>query len=234
MDLATFGGGVEIDQPNKEDRDNIELSRWLAGPDVDIYWDRSKSYGFGTFTTGIRSTPDLVIDGHNRTYAVEVKPPDKSGKIHDGIQQAKRYWRDIESGRASYRLNDDTQVEIEAVLIATRNSPSGHLFENKRGADPKRPGRSRGGAEVANAGHMPDIEHAGTQQAMRQAYRSVRSWYHDSEKESCETGFGYLSSLCLDGETSGLHSTPAAFYITPGNGGKSNNWQSIPWHKKDG
>ena len=234
MSLEQFGGGVPIDEPNKEDRDNVELSRWLASPDVDIYWDRSKSYGFGTFTTDLRRKPDLVVDAHNRTYAIEVKPPDKSGDIQDGIEQAKGYWKDIESGRATYELGNSV-TEIDAVLVATRNSPSGHLFENHRKADPKRPSRSRGGAKVARKGHMPQIEHAGTQQAIRQGYRDVRRWYQESDKENTDTGFGYLASLCLDGkESPGLQSTPAAFYLRPGNGNKSHNWQSIPWHKKDG
>jgi hypothetical protein len=233
MSLDEFGGGVPIDQPNKEDRDNVELSRWLAGPDVDVYWDRTKSYGLGTFTTDLACTPDLVVDGNNRTYAIEVKPPDESTKIHEGVHQAKGYWKDVESGRATYRLGND-KAEIDAVLVATRNSPSGHLFENQRKSDPRRPARSRGGSKVARKGHMPEVEHAGTQQTIRQAYRDVRRWYEESEKDSADTGFGYLASLCLDAESPGLHSTPAAFYLKPGNGSKSHNWQSIPWHKKDG
>jgi len=233
MPLDDFGAGITIDEPNKEDRDNIELSRWIASPKVDVYWDRSKSYGFGTFTTDLRTTPDLVIDASNRTYAVEVKPPDNSGDIHDGLQQAKKYWKEIESGQATYRFNGD-DAEIDAVLVATRNSPSGHLFNNKRKSDPKRPGRSRGGSKVAKHGHLPDVEHAGTQQAVRQAYRDIRHWYEQSDKGSCDTGYGYLASLCLADETPGLHSTPAAFYLTPGNGNKTHNWQSIPWQRKDG
>jgi len=233
MGLEEFGAGVEIDEPEKEDQDNIELSRWLAGPDVDIYWDRRKSYGFGTFTTDLRSTPDLVIDGQNWTYAVEVKPPDKSNKVHEGIHQAKRYWKEIVSGEATYHL-DGEEAEVDAVLTATRNSPSGHLFNDVRGKDPRRSGRSRGGSDVVECGHMPQVEHSGTECATRQAYRDVRRWFKQSDIDDCDTGFGYLASLCLDGEAAGLSSTPAAFYITPESGRKSHNWLSIPWHKKDG
>jgi len=233
MSLERFGAGVPIDDPNKEDRDNKELSRWLSSPDVDVYWDRSKSYGFGTFTTGLQTTPDLVIDGHNRTYAVEVKPADESSGIYDAAEQAESYWRDIESGRANYQLEGDA-TEIDAVLVGTRNSPSGHLFSTNRGKDPRRPGRSRGGAKVVRHGHMPTVEHAGSEALIRTMYRFARRWYKDSNKDSTNTGIGALYSLALDGQTRGLNSTPAAFYLTPGTGNKSHNWQSIPWFKKDG
>lgn len=233
MSLEEFGAGVSIDQPNKEDRDNVELSRWLAGPDVDVYWDRSKSYGFGTFTTGLRRTPDLVIDGHNRTYAVEVKPPDDNGTVREGLHQAQQYWKDIESGRAEYKLGSEP-TEIDAVLTATRNSPAGHLFKNDNNKDPKITGRSRGGQEPVKHGHCPQLEHAATGTAVRMAYLNVRQWCDDHDRDEASTGYGYLASMCLDGGMAGLKSTPATFFLRPKDGHRTHNWQSIPWHKKDG
>jgi hypothetical protein len=237
MSLEQFGGGVPIDQPNKEDRDNVELSRWLAGPDVDVYWDRSKSYSFGTFTTGMRRTPDLVIQAqvgdYQQTYAVEVKPPDDNNAVQEGLQQAQQYWKDIECGRAEYELGSDS-AEIDAVLTATRNSPAGHLFDNEHNNDPKKTGRSRDANDFIQHGHCPQLEHAATAVAVRQAYYSVRDWCEINDHEDVSTGFGYLTSMCLDGGEAGLHSTPAAFYLRPKSAGKTHNWVSIPFTKKDG
>jgi hypothetical protein len=230
-DLSDYGAGVDFKDPDDpEDRDNLYLSRWLAGPRVDVYWDRNKSYGFGTFTTGIDYTPDLVADAKENTFAIETKPADDSGSVLDGAAQAERYWRDIESGRANYELNGE-QTEIDAVVLATRASPDGHLFENRRGKDPRRPSRSRGGSDVSEYGHLPSVEHSASEAVVRMMHRFARRWYRNSEKDSTDTGVGALYSSSLDGKRDGLDAVPCVFHLSPGNGNKTHAWEYLPFYK---
>ena len=232
-DLGDFGGGMEYEDPeDPEDRDNLYLSKWLSSPGVDVYWDREKAYGFAPFTTGLSHTPDLVVDAKVNTFALEVKPPDESGRVVDAAPQAKGYWVDIESGEAQYRL-DGEPTEIDAVLVATRASPDGHLFENKRGKDPRRPSRSRGASDVVEYGHLPAVEHAGSEAFVRTMHRMAREWYRNSDKDETNTGIGALYSSSLDGGPSGTASVPAAFHLRPGGGRKAHAWEYIPFHKKD-
>jgi len=232
-DLADFGGGAAYEQPeDAEDRDNLYLSKWLSAPNVDVYWDREKAYGFAPFTSGISRIPDLVVDAETNTFALEVKPPDESGRVVDAAPQAKQYWVDIESGEAEYQL-DGEPAEIDAVLVATRASPDGHLFENKRGKDPRRPSRSRGASDVVEYGHLPAVEHAGSEVFVRTMHRMAREWYRDSEKDETNTGIGALYSSSLDGAESGTSSVPAAFHLRPGGGQQTHAWDYIPFYKQN-
>lgn len=233
MSLDDFGGGSPYDDPDDpEDRDNLYLSKWLSAPNVDVYWDRQKAYGFAPFTTGLSRTPDLVVDAKVNTFALEVKPPDESGRVVDALTQANQYWRDIESGEAEYRL-DGEPTEIDAVLVATRASPDGHLFENKRGKDPRRPSRSRGASDVVDYGHLPAVEHAGSEVLVRAMHRVAREWYESSGKDETDTGIGALYSSTLDGASPGRSSVPAAFHLRPGGGRQTHAWEYIPFYKKD-
>jgi hypothetical protein len=230
-DLSDYGGGVEFDDPDDpEDRDNLYLSQWLAGPRVDVYWDRNKSYGFGTFTTGISFTPDLVADAQENTFAIETKQANTAGKVIDGAEQVEGYWRDIESGKAEYEL-DGEPTEIDAVVLATRASPDGHLIENTRGRDPRRPSRSRGGSDVAGYGHLPGVEHSASEAIVRMMHRFARRWYNNSDKDSTDTGIGALYSSSLDGGHDGLEAVPAVFHLSPGNGNQSHAWEYLPFYK---
>jgi len=231
-DLTDFGGGYQSDDANPEDEDNRLISEWLTRSGNDVYWDRKKSYGRGTFQTGIRRTPDLVIKSQNKWYAVEMKRSDSSNKVYNGPCQVYRYWRDLELDRAQYEVNGD-RVEIDSVLLATRNSPSGHLFSDIRGKDPKRTGRSRGGNQVVEDGHMPEVEHAASEAAIRSTYRFARLFYKQTDDASGETGFGALYSSALDGDEPGIHTTPAAYYMRPGVGGeRCHSWEYLPFYKK--
>jgi hypothetical protein len=231
-DLGDFGGGIEYEDPeDPEDRDNLYLSKWLSSPEVDVYWDREKAYGFSPFSSGLARIPDLVVDAKVNTFALEVKPPDASGQVIDAGPQAKQYWVDIESGEAQYRL-DGEPTEIDAILVATRASPDGHLFENKRGRDPRRPSRSRGASDVVEHGHLPTVEHTASEVFVRSMHRMAREWYRNSEKEETETGIGGLYSSSLDDGPSGKASVPAAFHLRPGAGRQAHAWDYIPFYKQ--
>jgi len=231
MGLDDFGGGYDPDDPDKEDVDMLELSKWLAQPDVQVYWDRDKTYGFGTFSTGMAETPDIFVDSKVNNFAVEVKPPDESGKVVEGARQAVRYWENIENGDAEYHVNGEV-VDVDGVLLATRHSMRGHLFKTDRGKDPIKEGRSRGATDVVEAGHMPQTEHAGSEACIRSAYQFAKRWFDNSEQDTTDTGFGALYSSALDGDIAGSNTVPAAFHISPGNGRQSHAWEYIPFYKK--
>lgn len=143
-DLSDFGGGVNRDDPNPEDDINQELSSWLRGNDRTVYWDRKKTYGNGTFEISTQRRPDLVIDAKSRTYAVEVKRAEDSGKVHDGVIQTYNYWRDLVDGNAEYTARGKG-LDIDAVLLATEHAPKGRLFhdwQKKRSKTERTVGRS--------------------------------------------------------------------------------------------
>jgi len=232
-DLSNFGGGIDnIKADDPEDKDNILLSEWLIGqsPAVDVYWDRDKSYGYSTFSITTRKRPDLLIDGKTNTFVVEVKDYKKTGGVIDGAEQAERYWRDIESGKAEYSINGN-RVKIDAVLLATRASKAGHLFEDVGDRDPRRSSRDRSAAEWTKTGNGPTVEHSASEVCVRTMYRFARRWYEDSNQTTSSTGIGALYSSVLDSEDANAHSVPAAYYIVPGSGQESNNWDYIPFYK---
>jgi hypothetical protein len=230
-DLSNFGGGVDntkVDDP--EDKDNLSLSKWLTNPSVNVYWDREKPYGYSTFSVTTQRRPDLIIDAKVNTFAVEVKDYEKTGCVINGAEQAEGYWRDIESGKAEYSINGN-RVEIDAVLLATRASKAGHLFEDIGNRDPRRSTRDRSGTEWAKTGNGPTIEHTASEVCIRTMYRFARRWFDESEHTTASTGIGVLYSSVLDSEDPNAHSVPAAYYIVPGSGRKSNNWDYIPFYK---
>jgi hypothetical protein len=233
-DLSEWGAGFDPDTPNPEDELNRFLSDWLMRKaDAKVFWDRERSYGNGTFGISTRRRPDLVISSVANNYAVEVKREGELSRVLDGLHQTAQYWRDIETGEAEYEINGEA-VEIEAVLLATRRSPAGHLFANARGRDPRVNGRHPNMKAVIDEYHnAPEWEHAASLVAIRQEYRAVRSWYNNDDEIDGETGFGGLLSSCLDRQYESGRDTafPAAFYLAPGLTDHAQTWQYIPFHE---
>lgn len=235
MSLKDFGGGYDPNDPdmNKEDRDNRDIAQWLIKHGNEVYWDRRKPYGNGTFDSGYERTPDLLVIGDYNTFAVEMKRSEIGGKVTDGAEQVEQYWRDIELGRADYSVNGDS-VEIDAVLLATRNSPEGHLYHNETGKDPKKKKRGRKAREMVEKDHLPEIEHAGSEVLTRTMHRFARREYKNNDEVSAETGIGALYSSALDGDETGFGAKPAAMHIAPGAGERAQSWDYIPFHKQPG
>jgi len=235
MSLRDFGGGYDPDTANPEDDCNKLLSQWLARQEsASVHWDRKKSYGHGTFSTNTSRTPDLVVTADGGNFAMEVKRARQSSKVYDGAIQAYQYWKDIEDGQAEYSVDGET-VDIEAVLLATRHSPEGHLFHDKQNKDVKRTGRGKNSQDALERDLMPEVEHASSETLIRVLHRFARRYYRENDEVEAKTGIGGLYSSVLDGDESGISSaTPAAYHIAPGRGNKATNWDYIPWYKEDG
>jgi hypothetical protein len=232
MSLRDFGGGYKEDDPNPEDKRNRKLSQWLAQQEqTTVYWDRKRSYGHGTFSVSTDTTPDLVIQSASNNFAVEVKRETDSTEIYNSLWQTVGYWRDIVDGKATYTVNGK-ELQIEGVLIATGNSPNGHLFSSKNKTDPRRTERSSE-SDVEGVNY-PSNEHAASQVFVRCLYRAARKEYERGSL-SGGAGIGALYSTALEGDKPGVKTTkPAAFHLAPGRDhGKVQNWDYIPFFKQN-
>jgi len=231
-DLSDFGGGVNHDHPNPEDDVNQYLSQWLRGDGRTIFWDRKKTYGNGTFSVTTRRRPDLLIQSRHRNYVVEVKRAKDSANVHDGAEQVFQYWRDLVNGDATYTVRG-SDVEIDAVLLATRHSVEGHLFHNWNKKDVRRSGRSDSAERAVQFGQIPKIEHATTETLIRVLHRFASAY-----DDNANVGVGGLLSSALDGDEPHIDTAdPAALFYTSGwstaDGERVQNWDYIPWYLND-
>jgi hypothetical protein len=223
--LSDFGGGVDEDEVNPEDEVKQYLSEWLRGDDRTIYWERDKTYGNGTFSVSTRRRPDLLIKSKVNNFAVEVKIGEDSSNVHDGCYQTYEYWRDIVEGRASYTVRGE-EVTIDAVLLATRYSPEGHLFHSWENKDVMRTGRSDGAMRAVELGQIPEIEYGCTESAIRLMHRFARGY-----DDNAAVGIGGLLSSALDGDQPNITAAdPAALYYALGTD-HVQNWEYIPFYK---
>jgi hypothetical protein len=236
--LTEHGGGVEHDDPNPEDEVNKRLTDWLnkkGENKVDVYWDRNKSYNSGCFEITTQRRPDLLVEGKENCFAVEVKRGGDTSAVYDAARQAYHYWLDIETGEAEYIVSGEIK-DIEAVLVATQYSPSGHLFENIHSLDPRRSGRKRpSGDDDARGRNYPNNEHASSQTYVRLLHRlGPKDWAERNDKNP-STGIGALYSSALDGHGKGEDNAfPAAFHIVARDGRIAQNWDYIPfWRSED-
>ena len=223
-DLTDFGGGVNDDVPNPEDNVKQYLSEWLRGNGRTIYWEKEKTYGNGTFSVTTRRRPDLVIEGKTRNYAVEVKRAEYSGTVHDGAYQTYQYWKDIVDGDATYTVRG-REIEIDAVLLATKHSPEGHLFHTWKNKDVMRSGRSEGSQIAVEYGQIPEIEYTASETLIRMLHRFSKGYGAESD-----VGIGGLLSSALEGDQPNIASSdPAALYFALGSE-RVQNWEYIPFY----
>lgn len=226
-DLSDFGGGVSADEANEEDEVKQYLSEWLRGDGRTIYWEREKTYGNGTFSVSTRRRPDLVIESKTRNYAVEVKVAEDSSTVHDGAYQTFKYWKDIVDGRSTYTVRG-REIDIDAVLLATRYSPEGHLFHTWENKDVMRTGRSEGAERAAEFGQIPQIEYGASETLIRLLHRFARGYNADAE-----VGIGGLLSSALDDDQPNIASAhPAALFYALGKK-RVQNWEYMPFYLKD-
>jgi hypothetical protein len=115
-----------------------------------------------------------------------------------------------------------------AVLVATKQSPNGHLFcGTKNREHPVEFSEKR--QEMADKGILPQREFAATQEAIRSA------WGFAKEREKTDKiGIGALLSTRLDTkeDSQAMDPDPAALYYTPG-AAHVHDWESIPWFLRD-
>lgn len=232
-DLSDFGAGTD-QNPDPEDEVRITLSRWFTEHGADVYWDRKPSYGYNTFSPGQRARPDLLVDGQFNTYAIEVKVGDDASAIHDALPQTVNYWQAVVDGETDYQ-KDGKQVDVDAFLLATGNSPHGRLFKAEGEKDVLRTGTSEGRQKAVSAGHLPNREFGASETAIRAIWRFAKN-----QNKEAEIGIGAVLSSRLDGDGSGGvgESAPMALYYCPGGyqpDGWSQPgyqfWESIPTHQ---
>lgn len=223
MDLRDFGGGVDED-PGPEDEVRIKLSRWLSDHGAKVYWDRKPSYGYSTFSPGQIARPDLLVEGRFRTYAIEVKVGDDGATIHDALPQTVGYWEAVASGDTDYRVRGK-QIDIDAFLLATKNTPFGRLFKAEGEKEVLRTETSEGRQRGVKSGQLPPREFCSTETAIRAMWRFAKE-----RNEETDLGIGALLSSRLDGDGSGgvEESSPRALFYCPG-GYQPKSWDSPRW-----
>jgi len=234
-DLSDFGGGVEHN-PEKEDQIRLDLSKWIRNAGADVYWAEDHDYGWGTFSVTTRRRPDLVIDGEQRTYAVEIKPAEDSATIHDGFMQLVRYWKDLVNNDVVYKIGGK-RTDIDAVIIGTDMAPSGSLYEQTQTGDVLGEGRTdEGQIRAVEVGQIPEREFNATERAIRVSWRLSKEQHPDAT-----TGIGVLLSSRLDGDEPGTNTaTPAALFKSHA-GQQPKGWSSpryqwweyIPFYHRD-
>jgi hypothetical protein len=217
-DLNDFGAGVDHD-PGPEDGLRLKLSNWLRSDDVDVYWDRDHDFGWGTFDINQRHRPDMIIDGPTRTFAIEVKIGEDSSKVHDGIMQLVKYWRNYVDDHDVYKA-DGKRLYIDAFLIASKHTLFGRLYSKSGGGESMVSGGG-GRQEAVKIGELPEKEFIATERALRVMFRLTKE-----QRPDANCGIGALLSSKLDGEDGGVgHSTPAALYKSHG-GQQPDGWSS--------
>lgn len=220
-DLTNFC--EDLDQLQGKKGVLAKLSRWISDDQVDVFW-RQDSDRYPTFTSVARPAPDLLIDAAGTVYAVRVvNGKGSSERIRDATRKAVDIWERMVADPPDYdqELSAD---QPSAVLVATEQSPNGHLFSGDKNRE--HPVKfSEGRQRAADEEILPQREFAATQEVIRSAWGFAKE-----RAESEEIGMGALLSSRLyrkeDRQNSGT--SPAALYYTPGET-HPHHWESIPW-----
>jgi len=156
--------------------------------------------------------PDLLVEGVNSNYIIEVKPAGKSSsKVHDGLPQLVNYWEQYESDEMEFSIRGKN-VDIDAFLLATDFSPQGRLYTGSGERDVMRKFIDGNRKAAINSGQLPEREFNATESIIRTMWR-----FSKERKPDAKTGVGALLSSRLDGTDAGVdNSNPAALYKSHG------------------
>ncbi|QGN07935.1 hypothetical protein Hrd1104_11960 [Halorhabdus sp. CBA1104] len=128
-DLTNFC--EELDELQGKEAVMADLSRWISGEKVDILW-RQNTDRYPSFTPVARPAPDMLIDGINEVYAVCVVHGDGSSEeIREAIRKAVNIWERMTADPPDYDIALSAETP-SAVLVATEQSPNGHLFSGTK------------------------------------------------------------------------------------------------------
>lgn len=220
-DLTNFC--EELDELQGKEGVMADLSRWISGEKVDIFW-RQDTDRYPSFTPVARPAPDMLIDGIKELYAVCVVHGDGSSEeIREAVRRAVNIWERVVIDPPNYDI-DLSEQTLSAVLVATEQSPNGHLFSGtKNRENPVEFSEDR--QEAADLGILPQREFAATQEAIRSAWGFAKD-----RRDSDDIGVGALLSSRLENteDKQGEDPDPAALYYLPGKS-QPHRWESIPW-----
>lgn len=220
-DLTNFC--EELDELQGKEAVMADLSRWISGEKVDILW-RQNTDRYPSFTPVARPAPDMLIDGINEVYAVCVVHGDGSSEeIREAIRKAVNIWERMTADPPDYDIALSAETP-SAVLVATEQSPNGHLFSGTKNRE-NLVEFSEDRQQAVDLGILPQREFAATQEAIRSAWGFAKD-----RRESDDIGVGALLSSRLDNmeDKQGEDPDPAAFYYLPGQS-QPHRWESVPW-----
>lgn len=220
-DLTNFC--EELDELQGKEGVMADLSRWISSEKVDIFWSQNTDR-YPSFTPVARPGPDMLIDGINEVYAVCVVHGDgNSEEIREAFRRAVNIWEQMATDPPDYDIDLSTETP-SAVLVATEQSPHGHLFSGtKNRENPVEFSEDR--QEAADLGILPQREFAATQEAIRSAWGFAKD-----RRDADDIGVGALlsSRLVNTNANQGEDPDPAALYYLPGKS-QPHRWESIPW-----
>ena len=176
-----------------EERDKLDLTRWLFSNGFFVYWEHKNIYGYPTFNVkGMREKPDLLIRRKENpnwfVTAIEVKQPN-GADVRDG-SKILRYWQNYVGCKTTYHIGEE-QVYPKYFLVGTRCSMSGRLFESDTNIKPI---NDNGRIRAIEMGMIPCNEFTETFGYVRQLWVNWRDVFARREG----TGLGVLLSSVLD------------------------------------
>lgn len=107
------------------------LSNWLEKYNWKIWYNQKNRDNRPIFHANTNSKPDMLISKKGTNILIEVKPGDKHQDILDGYQQTINYAGEYHIGRAIYKTEEESNLKIDAFVLATNYSISGFLYNDE-------------------------------------------------------------------------------------------------------
>lgn len=213
----------DLDELQGRQKVMAKLSRWISSEQVSVLWQQ-ESERYPTFTPVARPAPDMLINGAGMVYAVCVAHGDgRSTQIRKRVRETVDIWERMVADPPDYDCNLSAETP-SAVLVATGQSPDGHLFSGRKNREhPVKFSEDR--QQAADEGVLPQREFAATQEVIRSAWGFAKG-----RATSEEIGMGALlsSRLSRKEDNQSRDTYPAVLYYTPGTS-YPHHWKSVPW-----
>jgi hypothetical protein len=234
-----------------------KLTEWFysASPSIKrVRWetdhvDASEHTDDAFVTDGGGEQLDLVIEGEQLTFAVEVKRLASYGNVYEGVEQTIRYWDKYVRGDegATYRAAelpedaDDSELDIDAFLLATNSSINARLYadwgekENSLVGTDLPPERLRDREsyseyrKCADEHELPYVEYNTTEASLRIMWRVAEYVSSKNERRAggrSNTGIGFLLSSANDQNDDG-NRPMAQFKTLQKIGDRTQHWVPI-------
>jgi len=198
-DLTEFQDSTDDEKPSDKAKTTGKLRKWLERHGSDVQ-------------KAPRSNAEILVDDEKKRYLVVVQTAASPSKVREAVARTHSVWEEV-------TRNDEK--DIDAVLVATENSPEGRLF-NDDTKEIRRDDWDGWRSRAANRNHLPESECVATDCTVRQLWAFAKQYTPEAE-----TGVGALLSSGLDGDSP---PKPRALYKTNSNynGGFPHNWCALP------